>query len=111
VTVLTFKVKGSEGDIYTITAKREGNKLTMTCTCQAGQHNIHCKHRIALLNGDVSNLVGDDVGDVRLLQTMLIGTDVEAALGKVDERESDVEKAQKSLRVAKKILDCALGEQ
>jgi DNA polymerase III subunit epsilon len=52
--VLRFLVKGSTGNIYEITARRTANRLRMTCTCQAGQNHFWCKHRAALIDGDVA---------------------------------------------------------
>ena len=75
--VLCFSVKGSTGNIYEITARRVADQLRMTCTCQAGQNRIWCKHRTALLDGDVTNLVSDNLLDVAKLAEMSVGVAVE----------------------------------
>jgi DNA polymerase-3 subunit epsilon len=74
---LRFLVKGSTGNIYEITARRTTNQLRMTCTCQAGQNHIWCKHRTALLDGDVSNLVSGTESDIKRLSDWSLGVAVE----------------------------------
>jgi len=75
--VLCFSVRGSAGNIYEITARRIAEKLRVSCTCQAGQNRIWCKHRTALLDGDVSNLLSDNVSDVKKLAEWADGVEVE----------------------------------
>jgi DNA polymerase-3 subunit epsilon len=69
-TSLCFAVLGSTGNVYEITARRIANELRMTCTCQAGQNRIWCKHRTALLDGDISALISNNTADVTTLGEM-----------------------------------------
>jgi hypothetical protein len=75
--ILCFSVRGSTGNIYDITARKAAEKLRISCTCQAGQNRIWCKHRTALLDGDISNLLSDNVSDVEKLAEWAEGTEVE----------------------------------
>jgi DNA polymerase-3 subunit epsilon len=75
--ILCFSVKGSTGNIYEITARRLAKKLRISCTCQAGQMRSWCKHRTALLDGDISNLLSDNISDVKKLAEWAEGVKIE----------------------------------
>ncbi|MBB4145855.1 hypothetical protein [Rhizobium rhizoryzae] len=56
--MLKFHVIGSSSEPYRITAEGEGKHLRMFCTCPAGKKGApFCKHRQALLLGDVTRLI------------------------------------------------------
>lgn len=75
--VLCFSVRGSTGNVYEITGRMVAEKLRVSCTCQAGQNRIWCKHRTALLDGDISNLLSGTVTDVKKLSEWAVGAEVE----------------------------------
>jgi DNA polymerase-3 subunit epsilon len=75
--ILSFSVRGSTGNTYEITARKAPDKLRVSCTCQAGQNRIWCKHRTALFDGDVSNLLSGNVLDVKKLAEWANGMEVE----------------------------------
>ena len=53
MSTLTFHVHGSQPDPYTVKLKRaETGRLTVTCTCQAADNGLLCKHRVNLLAGE-----------------------------------------------------------
>ena len=54
---LRFQVRGSQPEPYTVVFIREGDRLTGSCTCEGAASGQNCKHRLALLNGDVSAVV------------------------------------------------------
>lgn len=108
---LTFHVSGSKGDAYVVKAGlQEPNNLWMRCTCQAGQKGMYCKHRFALLDGDITNLASDNSDDVVTLGTWLQGSDVQAAMAEVERRQADADEAKKLLSAAKKALARALRD-
>ncbi len=52
-----FDIKSSSSDeIYAVTFKF-GELTSISCTCQAGLNNLLCKHRMNLMDGDVTALV------------------------------------------------------
>lgn len=56
--MLTFQIQGSGKNTYTVTADGSGNGLVMSCTCPAGRFSEKpCKHRTALLLGDITNVI------------------------------------------------------
>ena len=51
---ITFLVQGSAIDPYRVTFTKNKNNLNAFCTCPAGENGQYCKHRLAILGGDVS---------------------------------------------------------
>lgn len=101
---LHFIVKGSSGNIYEIEASRNGDNLRMTCTCEAGQHGLYCKHRFALMDGEIKHLLSNNEDDVQTLKQMLAGTDVERRYKIIVELEKQRSKIDAKLRAEKKAL-------
>ena len=73
---ITLLVKGSASIPYTVCFWREGSNVSSSCTCPAGRFSAVCKHRLALLHGDVTRLVGGDLDPVHALHRLLVGSDV-----------------------------------
>ena len=97
---LKFLVRGSGGNAYEVGFKRYGNNLTGTCTCRAGEMGMYCKHRFALMEGEVTNLLSENTDDVYRLNDMITGTDVEAAIEAVRIAEKAADAAKKELALA-----------
>lgn len=105
---LEFEVEGSSGEIYTVTFKQKGANLNAYCTCPAGENNIHCKHRIALMGGDDSNLLSENTADIMRLKTILQGTELESAYKRMHEATNKLDTAKRELASAKKVLTRAM---
>lgn len=75
-----FLVQGSAPEPYRVSFWRVGDNVKSSCTCRAGKNGLACKHRIALLDGDVTNLVSANLGDFEHLKRMLERSDVGEAL-------------------------------
>lgn len=88
---LIFKVQGSAPEPYISEFWREGDNLSSSCTCPAGEKGMYCKHRLNLIAGDVSSLVSKNRSDVEVLKSMIQGTDVEKAINlvKISEESTD----------------------
>lgn len=76
---LTFLIQGSATEPYEVSFWRNGRNLTTSCTCEAGKYGMCCKHRFALMEADVTNLIGGNIEDVGRLQQMIMDTDVAEA--------------------------------
>jgi DNA polymerase-3 subunit epsilon len=74
---IKFIVKGSTGKNYTILARRIGDKLRISCTCEAAKNRRWCKHRTALLNGDQENIVSNNLDDIALLREMAAEAEID----------------------------------
>jgi len=81
---IEFLVQGSASEPYRVSFWRVGDNVKSSCTCQAGKNGLACKHRLSLLDGEVTNLVSSSSDGFPRLQRMLEGSDVGAALRAVD---------------------------
>ena len=81
---IEFIVQGSASEPYRVAFWRVGDNVKSSCTCQAGKNGLACKHRLSLLDGDVTNLLSSSPDSFQKLQSMLVGSDVGTALRGVD---------------------------
>lgn len=81
---IEFLVQGSAAEPYRVSFWRVGDNVKSSCTCQAGENGLACKHRLNLLDGDVTNLVSSSPDSFQKLQGLLEGSDVGAALRGLD---------------------------
>lgn len=87
------EVKSSSADdIYEVTLKNIDGIISLNCTCKAGIVKQKCKHRLSLLEGDVSNLVSES--DIPVVQEFL--NSIEA--GKLESLFSDLEEIEKEIK-------------
>lgn len=77
---IEFLIQGSATEPYRVSFWRVGDNVKSFCTCQAGRNGLACKHRLSLLDGDVTNLVSSGPNSFQKLQRMLEGSDVGVAL-------------------------------
>jgi len=101
---ICFLVQGSAEEPYKVTFKKNGSTILAYCTCPAGVHGQHCKHRFRILDGRDDGIVSDNKDEVMIVKSWLRGTDVEAALHEVVEKERVLEKVKQDLSAAKKKL-------
>ena len=106
---LTLQVKGSSPDPYELTFIKDGDSLTALCNCPAGTFGNLCKHRVAILDGDNSAVIEDDVGKTGTVVAWLVGTDVESALAELREVEANKDFAKPDLVAAKRKLAKAMN--
>lgn len=106
---MKFLIRSSSGSgEYEVSLAETARGLALGCTCPAGEKGQACKHRIDLLDGDDSSVIGG-TGSVEALQNALSGGPIEAALAQVYMLEGAVEAAQSELRKAKKALARAMA--
>ncbi len=66
----TIKVKSSSSiDVYNVTFKFEKGLASLTCNCKAGLIKQLCKHKINLLEGDLTDIY--DKTDSAILSEIL----------------------------------------
>lgn len=104
VRTLDFVVLGSQGDPYEITATRSGDTLALSCDCPAGGHGLHCRHRLALLKGDITALDSNNPADVKTLIQWLHGTPLEQAIVACDAAQARFDAAKSELARRKKAM-------
>ena len=98
-----FQVQGSAIEPYEVTIQRDRDNLIAYCTCPAGEVGQYCKHRFAILSGNVDKVVRG-AENVSRAAALLPGTDVEDAWNLVLEAEARLEAAKRDLGGAKKKL-------
>lgn len=106
---LTFQVKGSASSPYEVTFIKDGASLTALCSCPAGQYGNFCKHRIAILDGDVATIVSDNADNVTTVVSWLQGTDVAAALSEYRDLEEIANTPKSAIVAAKRKLARAMN--
>lgn len=99
---LKFMVSGSQGDEYEIRAAKKGTEMWISCTCPAGQFGTYCKHRMALLNGQVDALLSGNEKDVEKLAKILRGTTLEKLMDERFALEKEIAKLNGRNRSVKK---------
>lgn len=105
---ISFTVSGSSGAEYHVQFERRGDALLAYCTCQAGQNGQSCKHRIALLDGDVTAVISNNASEAAGLKEMLAGTTLASALGLLAEATLMHDAATKRLSSARKAVSRAM---
>ena len=94
---IEFLVQGSAPEPYRVSFWRVGDSVKSSCTCQAGKNGLACKHRLNLLDGDITNLASSSPNSFLNLQRMLEGSDVGAALHALDSVSSPYHTIEKLL--------------
>ena len=75
--MIKFLVQGSGKEPYRCTFWKVDNyDLHSACTCPAGKKGQYCKHRFALLEGDITNVVDYSEEDFKELQEILKSSDI-----------------------------------
>lgn len=99
--IIKIPITGSDGDPYTITLRLDTDGLLkIKCNCRAGIFGPYCKHRIAILSGDLSAAVEP------VTQWPLIASWVEAAglyelMQEFHFRQRELDALNKKLKVLK----------
>lgn len=104
---LRLQVRGSQGDLYDVELIRDGTHLRITCTCPAGENGQACKHRLALLDGDVTALVSHDGSEQ--IAALLADSDVEASLKQLRAAEEVLAAAKSDVQKLKHALSRLMG--
>lgn len=76
---ILFEVQGSAKEPYRVTFWKNGEDFKSGCNCRAGKNGMYCKHRLDLLEGDLTNLKSTNYEDLEKVYEMLEGSD----LGKI----------------------------
>lgn len=101
---LEFEIQGSMPAPYNVSFEADDGVVHAFCSCEAGKKGASCKHRIALMDGDVTTLVSGNTVDVNRLKELLAGSSLEVAYKEVQEAAAMYEIAKKKLASAKKNL-------
>lgn len=108
---IRFEVQGSAPDPYGVVfVKRSDKNLSAYCSCPAGENGQYCKHRFNILAGVTKGIVSGNETDVKVIQSWLLGTDLELAINKMRDLEKEAEKIKQALSSAKKDVAKAMRD-
>lgn len=72
-TAMTFLMRGSTGNRYTVTLEERTSGAVLRCTCMAGRFGQRCRHVKALEVGDITDLLSDNHSELAALATRIAG--------------------------------------
>ena len=101
---IKFLVQGSSDEPYEVIFSKEGERVTISCTCTAGQYGRSCKHRLNILSGKRNAIVSGNLEDVDTVKSWLPGSHLESALSNVEAAERRAAEAKRNLSAAKNRL-------
>jgi uncharacterized Zn finger protein len=99
---IEFLVQGSAPEPYRVTFIKGQKNFNAYCTCPAGENGQNCKHRFAILAGDVNAVISKNKDQVASVRLWLSGTDLENALVELAEAEHGYSAAKERLTIAKR---------
>ena len=101
---LVFDVQGSSLNEYEVSFfVDENGDIRAFCTCRAGQMGIYCKHRVALIVGDFTSVVGGAEKKDKL-QELLKNSELKRIVEEVIQIEKEAKALNATLKKAKKKL-------
>lgn len=104
-----FLIQGSAPDPYEVKFYLKSSSVIIaTCTCPAGQNGTYCKHRINLLQGNLSGLVSGNEDQASVVISWLSGTHLASCLKEIAHAEKQLASAKAEVSRSKKNLASAM---
>jgi uncharacterized Zn finger protein len=107
---IEFCVQGTAIEPYRVTFIQDECNLNAFCTCPAGKYGPYCKHRFAILRGEVKGITSKNIDQVAEVRSWFLGTNLEIALVELSEAEYKYNIAKERLAIAKKNIAQAMGK-
>lgn len=108
--LVTFLVQGSAPTPYKVKFAKTGSNISAFCTCPAGINGQYCKHRFRILDGDPTGIISNNLEEVRVVASWMIGSDIEVAINRVKELELNLKKVEAELSMLKKQVAKAMRD-
>jgi uncharacterized Zn finger protein len=94
---------------YTVECYLEENKISVFCSCPAGDNRKLCKHVMHILAGDDSILYDRNQKSVlEAIRNHLAGTTIPSLLSELEKSEQLLEEAKRNVEKAKKNLKAVI---
>jgi uncharacterized Zn finger protein len=106
---LLFHVKGSAPEPYSLKVTVIGTGLVMKCNCMAGVRGNWCKHKAALLAGEMEQLVSLNRQDVATLTRLIPLTSAAVLANELAQAEKDLEIAERRVKSCRTALARAVA--
>lgn len=110
MTKIKFAVKGSASEPYEVVFRKDGDRITASCTCPAGAFGQLCKHRLRIMLGDLSGIISENFLAVKDVQGWVSTTEIGNILLELQQAENQLEDAKKRIALSKKQLTHFLAE-
>ncbi len=107
-TKIEFLVKGSQAEPYSVKFLLDGSSLIATCSCQAGEMGVHCKHRLRILLGNPVGIVSNNFDDVEIVVEHLQKSTLNTTIKNFLDADTAYSRAKSDLSVKTKQLSAAL---
>jgi hypothetical protein len=107
---IEFDVRDSTLIECRVTFVKDGANLSAFCTCEMGQREQYCAHRLDILRGDTSSIVSDNIADAASIGQWVVGTDVYSAMLEIEQWEHRAAEAERKLEEAKLRLGVAMRD-
>lgn len=104
---LKFSVMGDSGDLHHVTIERDNvniANLQAHCTCGDAQHGELCSHRYQILEGEVENIVSENLEDAQKLREWIKGSDIEVAMQNLSKAKTELRLAYEKVDHCRKML-------
>lgn len=100
-----FEVRSSDGvTTYAVEFSLESGKLAVHCSCPAGALGKWCKHKMCLISGDVSGVIGSGADDVVEVLGWIRNSEFPRLLGEIKLAENEMQAAKIKMDNLKKAL-------
>jgi len=110
---IAFRIQGREQEPYETVFQRNGSRVTASCSCPAGikgRLGLCCRHRTRILQGNADGIVSGNSGDVKIVQSWILGSGVETAAQELAEGEAALIEARKRITAAKRALSPVMSK-
>ena len=109
---IRLKAKSSDGKAsYVVQFVRESGKLSIFCSCPAGEFGRYCKHKLSFLKGESALLTDtSDADSISAVREWVRESSYAALLAEIDLAETDAKNAQSRVQDLKKKLERAMKE-
>ena len=106
---LLLHVKGSVPEPYSLKVVVNGTVLVMKCSCMAGVRGNWCKHKAALLAGEMEQLVSPNPQDVATLASLIPQTSAAVLADELTQAERNLEIAERRVKSCRTALAKAVA--
>jgi len=109
----TLRVKSSSSDaIYTLQIYCEDGNVAIFCDCSAGAYGKLCKHKLAIIANDKTDLENQDQDkNFELAHAWIRSSSLQKMLADIRVAEKEAESAQTKVKKLKKTMEMHLNSQ
>lgn len=108
----SFYIQGSSSDPYEVTVKYSDKKFNIFCDCPAGELGQNCKHKLQIINGELSKpskVVSGDLDKLALIPEIVKKFPIMDALVELKDLEEEAENLKKQISAQKKKISRILS--